>query len=409
MALAWGSDAGADTADTMKSDPKMIEKPPLTDKLARTLGSGVYFDPHPKAPRGFLLRVTPKGARSWCLNYRVKATGRERRLTIGDIAAWPVTQAREEAAKLRREVDAGGDPLGDRQAQRSIMTVAELWADFEREELPRRALATQQEYRSMARDWVLPALGRLKADGVGREDIEKLHRRLTTEIGIPRRANTVRSLCSTLFNWAITRGLCSHNPTRGVKGNPEPGRERYLNETELDRLLNVLETRPPREKDAVDAIRLAMLTGARRGEILGMTWDQVDLDAAVWVKPAATTKQRKLHRTPLSPDAVAVLRRRYADPVRPLRFVFRHGNSQTGRNAIERDWYIIRAAAGLEDVRFHDLRHSFASWLVGEGLSLPIVGAMLGHSKPQTTARYAHLADRPLRQAAEIVANKVRR
>jgi site-specific recombinase XerD len=92
-----------------------------------------------------------------------------------------------------------------------------------------------------------------------------------------------------------------------------------------------------------------------------------------------------------------------------LRQVFRRGNSMGGRSLMDRDWSLIRASAGLEGVRYHDLRHSFASLLVGEGLSLPIIGKMLGHSKPQTTARYAHLADQPLREAAEIVAGKIGR
>src|SRR5262249_8580138 len=125
-------------------------------------------------------------------------------------------------------------------------------------------------------------------------------------------------------------------------------------------------------------------------------------DAAVWTKPG------KLHRVPLSPEAATVLRRRReerdaaAEKVVRLRqndLVFSRLNEST----LELHWVQIRAAAGLPDVRFHDLRHSFASWLVGQGLSLPIIGAMLGHSKPATTARYAHLADAPLREAAAIV------
>jgi integrase len=156
-----------------------------------------------------------------------------------------------------------------------------------------------------------------------------------------------------------------------------------------------------------------MLTGARRGEVLGMRWAEVDLSSSgMWNKPAASTKQRKPHHVPLSEAAVAVLRRRQAAREgKVIRLhddhVFAGAGTKTHCNALERDWYIIRAASGLEDVRFHDLRHSFASVLVSEGLSFEIIGRLLGHSKPGTTKRYAHLADQPLREAAEIVAGKI--
>jgi integrase len=138
-----------------------------------------------------------------------------------------------------------------------------------------------------------------------------------------------------------------------------------------------------------------------------MRWADLDLDTAVWVKPAESTKQRRAHRLPLSPEAVELLRRRRAEReqgrVVALKDdrVFRAAGSIAFR--LERHWQQIRAAAGLDDVRLHDLRHSHASLLIAQGLSLPIIGAMLGHSDPKTTSRYAHLADAPLREAAAIV------
>jgi integrase len=362
-----------------------------------------------------MLRVTPAGARAWCLNYRIKDTGRERRITIGDISAWPIPEAIKRAAELRREVDAGGDPLGSREQSREAPTVAQLVERFNEEALPSRAPRTQREYCAMFSGWIVPAIGKRKVADVQREDIERLHAKITGA-GKERRANSVKSLCSTLFNTAITWKIISDNPVRNIKGNPEPGRERYLTAEEIERLVNVLEERRSRRPDSVDAITIAMLTGARRGELLTMRWNDLDLSEGVWVKPASSTKQGKLHRVPLSADAVAVLRRRQDErsvggKVIRLRddFVFRGGNSKTATNRLERDWDIVRAAAGLEDVRFHDLRHSFASLLVGEGLSLPIIGKMLGHTQASTTNRYAHLADAPLRAAAEIVAGKIGR
>jgi integrase len=251
----------------------------------------------------------------------------------------------------------------------------------------------------------------MKVSVVERDDIAKLCRKITAT-GKLRRANATKSLCSILFNQAVEWKMRSDNPASGVKTNPEDGRERYLSPEELDRRLTVLDRWQARRPDSVDVIRLAMLTGARRGEILSMRWGDLDLIAGVWTKPATSTKQRRIHRVPLSPEAVEILRRRQSGSkadgrVVPLHkaddHVFRGGGSSSHIGRLRSSWEIIRAEAQLGDVHFHDLRHSFASLLVGQGLSLPIIGAMLGHSKPQTTSRYAHLADGPLREAAAIV------
>jgi integrase len=287
-------------------------KAKLSDSFARTAEAGIYFDTDRQSPRGFLLRVTPAGARSWCMDYRVQATGRQRRLSIGDPAAWPVLAARLEAARLRREIDTGGDPLADREAERGREDVAALVERFVAEALPSRAERTQAEYQAMLRDHVLPALGRLKVAGVSREDIEKLHRKIT-EAGKARRANAVKSLVSTIFNQAIVWRMREDNPCAHVKANREHGRERYLSGAELERLMTTLERWRARRPDSVDAITAAVLTGARRGELLAMRWADVDLEAAVWTKPAQSTKQRELHRLPLSEAMVAVLRRRQAE------------------------------------------------------------------------------------------------
>src|SRR5215831_14454039 len=406
----------------------MREKLPLTDKFARSAESGVYFDHDHRSPRGFMLRVTPGDARSWCLNYRVKDTGRERRITIGDVAAWPIAEARKRAAELRREVDAGGDPLGDREEKRQkrrAPTVAELWDRFIAEALPSRGVRTRDEYRAMARDWILPALGRLKVAAVSRENVEKLHWKITAA-GRGRRANSVKSLVSIIFQQAITWNMRADNPAAHVKGNTEHRRERYLSPEEIERLMAEIERHRAMGGhwvDSTDKLELAVFTGARRGEILRMTWAQIEnLDGtATWVLPSQSTKEGKrtgrTKRLPLSEGAVAVLRRRRDErnaggkvvQLRADDHVFRAGNSKTGANELESDWYIIRAAAGVEDVRLHDLRHNFASVAVGEGLSLEVIGRLLGHSKTATTQRYAHFAFSQEPEATEKVASIVRR
>jgi len=391
----------------------------LTDKLARTIeplpGKNLrVFDQSKASPRGLLLRVTSAGARVWALRYRVANSGREREITIGDVASWPLAEARKRGHELRRMIDAGGDPLGDRQEKRAEPTVAELIARYVAQRHPRLAPATQEENLSMLRRYIEPAIGKRRLGDVSREHIMALHRKIT-EAGYPRRANAVVTFCSVIFNTGIEWGLLSANPAKGVQRNREHARERYLTPEETERLVVELDRRRERRPDSVDTIRLALMTGARRGELLTMRWADLDLDARVWVKPHPTTKQRKLHRVPLAADAVAVLQRRLDErtaggKVVRLRddFVFRGGGSKSHVRALERDWELVRAACGLDDVHFHDLRHNHASLLVAAGLSLPIIGALLGHSRPATTQRYAHLGDQPLREAAELVAAKLR-
>lgn len=144
-----------------------------------------------------------------------------------------------------------------------------------------------------------------------------------------------------------------------------------------------------------------LLTGARRGELLAAQWGDFDLETGAWTKPGSTTKQKTAHRVPLSEAAVRLLAdmERRADP--GVEWVFPAPRKPGPRTDIKEAWEALRAAARIPDVRVHDLRHSFASVLASQGLSLPIIGALLGHATPTTTARYAHLLDDPLRRATE--------
>jgi integrase len=402
-------------------------KAELTDKLARSIepvpGKILrVFDQAKAAPRGFLLRITPNGARVWAMRYRLD-TGKERELSIGDVLSWPLGDARKRGHALRREIDAGVDPLGERQAKRAAAdavaaepTVDDLIARYIAEKHPALAATTQEENRSMLRRYVSPAFGKLRLAEVRRTDVEALHRKITAA-GYQRRANAVLVLTRVLFNCAIGWELVAANPTKGITRNPEHNRERYLSAAETDRLIEQLDRRRASRRDSCDVIQLALLTGARRGELVAMKWADVDLDAGTWTKPASTTKHRKLHRVPLSADVIALLRQRLTEDTGDGKvvalhgsgFVFKGGGSKNHMRTLERDFEVIRAAIGCDDLHFHDLRHSHASLLVNAGLSLPVIGAMLGHARPQTTARYAHLADEPLRAAAEIVAAKLRK
>jgi integrase len=399
--------------------------PLLTNKFAKIAAAAdkVFFDSTEGSPKGFGLRVTRNGAKTWVFGYRVKGTGRQRRMVIGDVGAWPVGEARKRAAELRREVDMGGDPQGARARLQAEPSVGEVWDRYAAEALPNLASTTQGEYRAMWRDHIAPVLGKKKVTEVTRTDVERLHRQITAT-GRTRRANSVRSLVSTVFRQAMTWEMRSDNPAVGVKRNVEHQRERFLSVEEVGRLLAEIEKRRVfggHWRDSCDKIELALLTGARRGEVLGMQWPHIEnLDAAAtWVLPSTVTKEGKrtgrTKRLPLSAGAIAVLKRRRdereATAVVHLHddAVFRGGNTKAGANELEADWFVLRAAARLDDVRFHDLRHSFASFAIAEGLSLHIVGKLLGHSRATTTDRYAHLSDQSMRAATELVDRKVRR
>jgi integrase len=407
---------------TMPKRPTHDENQPLilTDSIAKTLPVGIYRDQHPDAVAGLLFQVTSGGSRSFRLDFRRQSDGRQRRITLGSLAefqpgpsqrhgrkkAEAVDLARAKAAALRRIIRDGRDPLGEIEGKRAEPSVEELVRQFVAESLPSRAPRTQAEYKDMLDRFIVPAIGRMKVNAVGRADLERLHARITAE-GKLRRANAVLTIAHVLFEQAIVWSMCAENPASRIKRNREQHRERYLNQDEIERLNAVLDRWQAKEPDSADMTRLLLLTGARRGEVVGMRWADLDLDGAVWVKPAESTKQRRAHRLPLSLEAVELLRRRQIEReqgrVVALKEdrVFRAPGNVAFR--LERHWQQIRAAAGVEDVKLHDLRHSHASLLIAQGISLPIIGAMLGHSEPKTTARYAHLADAPLREAAAIV------
>jgi integrase len=225
-------------------------------------------------------------------------------------------------------------------------------------------------------------------------------------------ANRVLALLSVLFNLGIEREMRADNPCARVPKAPEERRETFLGPAEIARLADALAAHP--EKISAGAIRFLMLTGARRNEALAARWPEFDLEAAVWTKPSTNTKQKRSHRVPLSAAAVAVLVEMQAKAEKMRReglitpYVFPSGKRPAeALREVRRTWASVRRAAGLQGVRLHDLRHSFASALVSGGVGLPAIGALLGHSQPRTTARYAHLYDSTLRDAAERVGSLV--
>ncbi len=227
----------------------------------------------------------------------------ERRYTIGSFPDWSTTAAREEAKRLKRLVDAGGDPVGEHDELRAAPTVDDLCDRFEQEHLPRKRASTQVDYRGALRKHIRPAFGPRKVAALTFADADALHRAITKSA--PYRANRVIAILSKMLSLAVKWGWRTDNPAKGIERNDEAKRRRYLSGEELARLTSALATHE--DQQAADIFRLLLLTGARRGEALHAKWADIDLNKGEWTKPGATTKQRTEHKIPLSAPARQLL------------------------------------------------------------------------------------------------------
>lgn len=365
----------------------------LTDAIVRKLpvpvsGNRIQWD---NSVPGFGSRVTAAGARAFVLNYRTR-TGRARRYTIGAFPDWSTVGARDEARRLRRLIDQGGDPLAGIEAERDAPTMADLIDRFIAEHLPRLRSSSQRNYQMLIRTRIRPFFGRhTKVADVTYADVDRMHR----QIDRPYAANRSVEVLRKMFALAIRWGMRSDNPAQRIERNPEVKRKRYLSGDELMRLTAALAAHPDRQ--AANVIRMLLLTGARFGEVVGMRWDAIS--DGTWTKLASGTKQKTDHVVPLSAPAQQLL----AGIEHSGEYVF-PGKGRTAHvTVIDKSWRTIKAAAGINGLRIHDLRHSFASQLASGGASLPLIGALLGHSSPATTARYSHLFLDPQRLAVERV------
>jgi integrase len=366
----------------------------LKDLAAPKSGNKIYYD---SEVVGLGCRVTAAGARAFILNYRTRS-GRERRYTIGPVSEWSLTAAREEAKELKKKIGGGTDPLAEIRADREAPTVADMCERFREEHLPKKRPATQRLYSDVIDRAVLPKLRHFKVVEVTFADIDGLHRKITKD-GAPYYANRALSVITKMFNLAIHWKWRLDNPAKGVERNQEFKRERYLSAAELARLSEALAKYS--DPQAANVVRLLLLTGARSGEVLAMRWKDLDLEDGIWTKPGSTTKQKTTHRVPLSAPARQVLAELAGEAEAGAEFVFPSRKSH--RSEVRNAWRELCETACIASARPHDLRHTHASILASSGHSLPIIGRLLGHSQPATTARYAHLQDDPLRLAAERV------
>lgn len=373
---------------------------------------------------GFGIQVRASGRKSFTLDYAFD--GRRRRFFIGDYPDWSVTAAREEAKRLKRDIDRGIDPLGVREERFAAPTVEQLVERYLTDHVSKQAKDSAADITGMMRVHVVPAWGKRKAADITTADVDALlaevargrarpHKAKTKQKRAkplkgarptPIRANRVGGAIRKMFALAVRWKIRPDNPASGFVRNPEQPRERFLDRTEIERLSEVLAAHE--NQRFAHIIRLLLLTGARRGEVLNARWEQFDLEAGVWTKPAATTKQRRLHRAPLSSAAVQLLAMIRAAVPDDCPWVFPGDAEGKPVQEIKRFWDDVRAKADIRDARLHDLRHTFASLLVSGGMSLPMIGKLLGHTQVQTTQRYAHLYDDPLRAGLDRIGEALR-
>ncbi|MEO5375488.1 MAG: site-specific integrase [Alphaproteobacteria bacterium] len=354
--------------------------------------------------KGFGLRVTPAGVKSYILNYRID--GRERRYTIGKHGSpWTCEEARTRAIEALREIATGNDPLEAKRAEREAPTMTDLAARFLAEHADsKRKVSTAKEYRRLFDKKILPVLGVRKVVDIRRADIVRLHHDLRDT---PYLANRTLALLSKAFSLAETWGLLpdNSNPCRRIEKFPEQKRDRFLSGDELARLGDALATYEG-SPYVVALVKLLILTGARLNEIQTLEWSMVDFERQevrlTHHKTDRTTGAKTLHLPPPAMTVLVELPRVEGNP-----FVI--VGERRGRHLVnaQKPWRAIREAAGLPGLRLHDLRHSFASVGASAGMGLPIIGKLLGHTQPQTTARYAHLESDPVKAAAASVAGKI--
>lgn len=367
----------------------------IVDNLAPKAKDAIYFDDRLS---GFGVRVAPTGRKTFIVQYR--AGGRTRRLGLGVFGAVTCDQARALAKEALGEVAKGGDPSRDRNEMRKAPTVRGLANRFLEQHVATQCKpGTAVEYKHALNAYIIPTIGSFKVKDVRRSDLANLHHEMRTT---PYQANRTLGVASKMFSLAEVWGLIDPgtNPCRLISKYKEHKRERFLNEDELARLWMTLAEREVQGLESphlTGALRLLMLTGCRLSEIQTLKWRYI-VDGAICL-PDSKTGARRI---PLSDSAINVLQEIPESPGNP--YVIAGKSEGAYLTDLQRPWRRIRIAAGLEGVRIHDLRHTFASHAVRKGVSLPLLGKLLGHSQIQTTMRYAHLADESVREAANTVA-----
>ncbi len=368
------------------------------DVLPATSKDAIYWD---RDLPGFGVRVYPSGRKVYVVQSR--ARGAPRRVTIGIHGDISAEQARKRASAVIDRIKNGEEPLAPPAAGET--TVAALAERYMSAHVAVNCNAhTAGIYRGSLDNHILPALGAMPIGRVERSHVATLHYRLRDS---PRAANRALMVLSKMFSLAAAWGLMPEgtNPCRSVRRYKERKRGRFLSREEYRRLgaaLAEAEAAGSASPYAIAALRLLMLTGCRLNEILTLRWDDVDRTAGEFRLRDSKTGARMV---PLTPAAEAVLARIARVPGNPWVIVGKKAGQRL--STITADWYRLRARADLDDVRIHDLRHSYASRALAAGESLSMIGKLLGHADIQSTARYAHLARDAERVSAARVGDSI--
>lgn len=395
--------------------------------------------------KGFGLKVTLAGRKVYLLQARLN--GHLKRWTIGRHGSpWTPDTARTEAVRWLGTIADGIDPAEAKLRAKNDMTLSNLCTLYVEEGCTTKKPSTLKVEKGMIERHIKPLLGKRRLLQIDRAQVERFLRDVAdgktavdTKTGFRGRAivrggrstaNRTIDLLSSILNFAVARGLCSDNPTRGVKKFRQEHRNRFLTGEELARLGEVLtaaetgyalsedcrakgEPRKSGRRGVADpdrgenpvalaAIRLLLLTGCRKSEVLSLQWDWVDFDRSV-LRLADSKTGAKI--VPLGAPALQLLQAQKR--VEGSNYVFPSSIGEGHLVGLQKIWGRIRTSAGLADVRLHDLRHSFASVGVAGGDSLYIVGKLLGHTQARTTQRYAHLADDPVRATADKISRHI--
>ena len=347
---------------------------------------------------GLGVRVRPSGGRSYILIRTVE--GSTKRVSLGPVASRRVDDIRHECMSIKAE-SAVDVPVETARAAPSFADF--VGGEWRAAHWDRYKPSTRRTTESALRSQLLPTFGATRLDRITRPGIERWFERYSRTA--PGGANCALGLLRQILNFGIACGHMEQNPARDVRSNRRTPKTRFLSREEIRRLHEALDAasrRGPSQRRQADVIRLLLLTGARKGEILNLRWSEVDGDTLALAD--SKTGPRKVH---LNPQARAVLDRQprgsgayvFPTPVRPDR-------PRGGDLCI---WPRVRREAGIEDVRLHDLRHNYASWAVMNGVPVPVVSRLLGHSSSKMTLRYVHLADRDVRAAAERIGETMAR
>ncbi|MFT4967724.1 MAG: integrase [Candidatus Deianiraeaceae bacterium] len=356
---------------------------------------------------GFGVRITKSGKVSFVLRYIIN--GRERKYTIGEYPTHSALSARETAIKLKGEVAKGFDPLEKRITDYNAYTVNELIEEYLQKMKGKLRENTTSMYKTMHSKHISGKIGKQKVNIVKRREIEVLH---NTLLNTPYIANRILAMLSVVFGYAISHGMITHNPCFEIARYTEEKRERYLTKQEIEDILTALNTSPYIME--VNAIKLLLLTGSRKSEVLQAKWEQFNFDEGIWLKPSNSTKQKRPSLIPLNTFAIAILlemkksiNKSNTHIISTNEYLFYNTKTKKPLQDIKRFWATICKTAEIENLHMHDLRHTFASILANNGIDLHQTGKLLGHSNSRTTERYSHLHNNTLRNASELVGGVV--